>query len=372
MNYGPRRLGRPASSHAATRVNRRGASLLELTLAIPAMAILVAGLGASIKIAVMAVPDGTSVSDSTVAAARALDQLAGEVAFATAFNSDLQSPVAARQISFTLPDRDGKLPTTETVSYSWSGTAGAPLLRTYNGNTSTVANNVQEFVLTYSKQAVSVDNTTSVTSSEVLLADYDVSPSTTNDYGINDTKWPGQYFFPTLAANVTGWNVTKVRLHAKSFNAVDGETLVQVRPSVNRLPTTTVLAEGKFLENTLQVGYTKVDVIIPGMLMLSPTEPVCIVLKLGRNAPACKVERWPGGTRLCHSFSTDTAGSTWIEESTISQMCEIYGTLTSQSTSTSTQYRLKNVHCTLRVGSSPRAQLNTTVRILNEPQVNGP
>lgn len=366
-----KRLAKSATPLSTFAANRGGMTLLELTLAVPAMAILVLGLGAAIKIAAMSVPDGTSVSDSTLSTARAIDQFAGDLTFATAINSDLLSLASTRQISFMLPDRDGTAPSTETVSYAWSGTAGAPLLRTFNGVTSTVIDNVYEFALTYSKQAVRVDSTTLDTSPEKLLLDY-AGTSTIGDYVITSSGWCGQYFLPMLPPNATAWNVTKVQLDAAIFGIADGETLVQIRESVNALPSNTVLAEGKFLESTLKVAYKKLDVFIPGMPMQPVTQPVCLVLKLGINDPSCKVDRWAGGTRYCHAFSTSNSGSTWTEENSTSLRCRIYGTVKTPSKTKTTQYHLMNVHCTLRVGSSPQARLNTTVRILNQPQVSGP
>ena len=100
---------------------RSGHTLTELTVALPIMAMLALGMASAIKLAARSIPDGTSVSDSTLTAARAMDLFAGEVAFATAIGTDVTSGTAARQVTFEIPDRDGQTPATETVTYSWSG-----------------------------------------------------------------------------------------------------------------------------------------------------------------------------------------------------------------------------------------------------------
>ncbi|MCY2929664.1 MAG: hypothetical protein NTV86_09265, partial [Planctomycetota bacterium] len=88
--------------------------------------------------------DATSSGTSNVTKATGLlQQITAEVALAKTVTER-----TATAITFTIPDRnaDGQ---DETIRYSWTGTAGGALTRTYNGTGVTIADNVYYFNATY-------------------------------------------------------------------------------------------------------------------------------------------------------------------------------------------------------------------------------
>jgi len=351
--------------------DRPGHTLAELTVALPIMAMLAVGMASAVKLATKSMPDGTSASDSTLAAARALDLFAGEVAYATSFVTDVENPAAGRQLTFVIPDRDGKAPATETVTWSWSGVPGDPLLRSFNGVTSPVATDVQEFDLCYDKQVNSFPTMAHNTTAEMLLLNCDGTTSTA-DFAITTSNWCGQYFVPFLPSNAVGWNVTKVQFMARQNGSNSGQTAVQIRTANNKLPTSTVLDQQILLENTLTSSHTLKTLTFANVPMQSPNQGLCLVLQVAASAPTAYIQYWAGGKVNACYVSTTTSGGTWTATKTSSLRCYIYGTVTTETPSSVEQESLSSVRCTLRIGGAPHSRLTTSIRILNEPQVTGP
>ena len=145
-----------------------------------------------------------------------------------------------RSIEFTVPDRsDPADGTPETIRYSWSGDAGDPLLRRYNGsNPAVVADDVHHLDL--SMVTRSVIGATPATpmpdpaswgndfvtcpdervTDEMLLIYHDDAPggSLLEEYvgrHAGDDRLAAQGFLPTLPANTTSWAVTHVVLRLR-------------------------------------------------------------------------------------------------------------------------------------------------------------
>ncbi|MBI3865870.1 MAG: type II secretion system protein [Planctomycetia bacterium] len=347
-----------------------GYTLVELVVALPIMALLMVAMGAAIKIASQAAPGGTSTVSTTLAAREVLDVIAADLTYATAITTDVTTAGAARQLTFNIPDRDGQSPTTETVTYSWSGTAGAPLTRTFNGTTTTIAASVQEFSLAYDKRSKALPTTYS-TGAETLLISSDGFTLFPADNAVTSTNWVGQYFQPILASNVHSWNVTRAQLYLKKDLADTGQNLVQIRTASGGLPTTTVLTQTTLLENTLAGSYQLQSISFSGVPSISPTAGLCLVVQWQANGTSSIVKSW--GTSAANSYcvSTTNGGSSWQAPSNSGLMYYIYGTVQTPDP-TAYQYLLTGVRCTLRTGSDPTSRLNTTIRVLNEPQVTGP
>jgi hypothetical protein len=64
----------------------------------------------------------------------------------------------ATAITVTVPDRTDANTNPETIRYAWSGVAGAPVTRSYNGGAAvSVVPSVQSFTLEYSPSAAAAD-----------------------------------------------------------------------------------------------------------------------------------------------------------------------------------------------------------------------
>lgn len=355
---------------SSARRRWRGFTLLEMLVSLPIMALLMVGLGSAIKIAAQAVPNGTGIASTTLVAREVLDLIAADLTYATAITTDVTTGGAANQLTFNIPDRDGQAPTTETITYSWSGTAGAPLTRTFNGTTTTIAPSVQEFSLAYDKRSKALPTTFS-SGAETLLISSDGLALLPPDNNITSTNWVGQYFQPILASNVHSWNVTRAQLYLEKSGAPDGQNLIQIRPAAGGLPTSSVMAQATLLESSLTGGYQLTSIGFSSVPYVSPAVGLCLVVEWQANSTSCVVQSWGSSAANSNLISTSNAGSTWTASSGNSLRYYIYGTVQTPNP-TAYQYLLTGIRCTLRTGSDPTSRLSTTVRVLNEPAVTGP
>jgi len=340
-----------------------------MVVSLPIMALLMVGLGSAIKLSVQAVPNGTSTSSATLSGREVLDLVTADLTYATAITTDVTTAGAANQLTFNIPDRDGLAPTTETITYSWSGVAGTPLTRTFNGTTTTIAPSIQEFTLAYDKRSKALPTSYSA-GAETLLISSDGLTLFPGNNSVTSTNWVGQYFQPILAANVHSWNVTRVQLYLEKGTGTDGQTLVQIRPAAGGLPTTSVMAQTTVLATSLGGTYKLTSIGFSSCPFVSPAVGLCLVAKWQEGTTFTIVESW--GTSAVNSkmVSTTNGGTTW-QTSSSGLKYYVYGTVQTPNP-TAYQYLLTGIRCTLRLGSGANSRLNTNVRVLNEPAVTGP
>lgn len=118
-----RRRRRPGSC-------RRALTLMELVLSASVTSMLLLGMMSAMLVASHALPDSGSAADhiqNVRDASEALNQVAADLRFSTAI-----TPVFGA-LAITVPDRNHGAAGPETIAYAWSGKAGDPLLRSYNG-----------------------------------------------------------------------------------------------------------------------------------------------------------------------------------------------------------------------------------------------
>ncbi|MEO8494723.1 MAG: hypothetical protein ABI614_06615 [Planctomycetota bacterium] len=125
---------------------------MELIVAMTVASLLMAGMMSAIFIAVRSA-DTNSATALAITGSLALEDIAAELRDAVYFKQR-----TATSVMFTVPDRDGD-GDVETIRYSWSGTAGAALLREYNGGTAVaVVDAVHAFSLVYNVQTNTIKN----------------------------------------------------------------------------------------------------------------------------------------------------------------------------------------------------------------------
>ncbi len=330
------------------------------------LAILLGGMASAVMLAGRAVPDGKSGPSAALAAGRAADRIAADLFYATSITT-----ATAREIVFTVADRNGD-GAPETIRYYWSGTPGDPLSRQFNGATAAVvAQDVREFQLGYDKRQVALPTTYS-DGSEVLLASY-VGSYFLSDAAINNNSWRGQYFQPTLPANAKSWKVTRVRFRAKKHDMSDGETKVQLRLANGAVPGDYVIEERSMMESTLTWSYQWVEFSFTNTAGLLPGNALCLVLAGTSSALSCDLQYqslWAYPSNSQYVISGNGGGS-WTAAMTQSLLFYVYGTVSTPNP-VSYEYRLAGVRCTLRSGTDTWPRVQTSIRVVNEPQVAGP
>lgn len=111
--------------HAAR--NRKALTLAELTVSMVIMSLLVGAAASAVVLATRALPSVDREDLLTADAAAALDQMARDLAVATAFSSPTPT-----SITLSVPDRGHGAGGDEKIKYDWGGSAGDALTRTYN------------------------------------------------------------------------------------------------------------------------------------------------------------------------------------------------------------------------------------------------
>jgi type II secretory pathway pseudopilin PulG len=361
---------RPFGDKTVTRnTNRyeRGFTLTELVLSMGLMTILLGGISSTILLASHALPSEQNASAAVNRGYQAADQIAGELYCARSFTEK-----ASTAVEFTVADRSGDA-TPETIRYAWSGTAGDPLTRQYNGGT--VVDwlaDVQEFALTYDVTEVTEElPPVEAEGAETLLISHDTSVSLT-DWGLTDKGWIGQYFFPPLPAEATAWKVTRVKFMARIHGGNKGITAVQLRlPTAGNLPGATILEEVLMYESALDPSYLWEEFSFASVSGLSPTQGLCLVLALNKKEAHLADVRYDDGAGSGLLTTTD-AGSNWNYNSGKAMLYYVYGTVTTTSQPDPlVRQWLRSVGIKLRVGSETSSRIESAVEILNEPEVTG-
>jgi prepilin-type N-terminal cleavage/methylation domain-containing protein len=355
------------SAPIAAHVVSCGFTLIEVVLTVAVMGIIIVGIGSALMIAARAVPTARSVTTTTVAAAEAMDQVVADLQYAVSV-----SQRTATMIEFTVHDRNGDdIP--ETIRYSWSGTAGAPLTRQYNGGTvENVLTDVREFNLLYTLKTISTEVPQPNESAETILVSFDANKNL-YDYPIADTEQYAEYVFPALPANTISWKVTRVLLTAKLDGANAGQASVQLQwPTPGNQVSGIVIEEKTLLESVLSTKYGTQEFTFSSAGGLAPTQGVWIVVKWLADAIACRIRGQSLGvtaTNVVLADSTDK-GLSWSTLAGQSLLFTVYGTVTTAGTpQIQNTYYLTGIDLKLRASSDTAALVQTGVRLLNQPTV---
>jgi prepilin-type N-terminal cleavage/methylation domain-containing protein len=358
---------RVRSSRRPGRRACRGFTLLEMVVALGVSSVILVGIGSAMLMAGRAVPDAHGPVIEGLAGAEALEPIAAELQYAITLNQG-----TTRLIEFTVADRNGD-GTPEVIRYEWSGTAGAPLTRTYNGGAAVqVLTDVRDFNLTYDLQTISTEIPQGNQSAETLLVSYD-SSSGYAGYDVQQTQWYGEYFRPTLPADAVSWKVTRVRFYARSSGWASGQTKVQLQTAtLGGMPTGVVLQEKTLQESGLPEWYVLCEMSYTQAGGLLPQQGLWLVFRWTSGNTSCELlGRDSGVTATNLSLARSVDGSiSWSPLAGQSLLFRVYGTVTTAGTPTiQSTYYLNAVTLRLRAGTDSQATVQTGVRTLNRPEV---
>ena len=360
----------PAPSRFARRA--RAFTLVEVMVAMAILSVVIVGMTSAIVLATKSIPAAGSAAKQTIDAADVVGRISAELRYAITITERTTS-----SITFTVADRTGdSFP--ETIRYSWSGTAGDPLLRTVGGGAAaTVLADVQAFDLSYDANVVLTELPGGGQSPEQLLAYY--TSISWSDLDITTTDWPGMYFQPTLPANATGWRVTKVSFWAKSHFPPDGEIAVQIQSADGSdLPSGTVLTSANLAADGLNwMLHEYEEVALAGMSRLLPTEGACLVLRqVSGSQPAgvlVDMSGWGSGSANQSFLMTLDGGQSWASSSGAALEYAVYGTYTADDIPQTviTEF-IDRADLTIEVGGAAAAAVHSSVHLLNAPEVIAP
>jgi prepilin-type N-terminal cleavage/methylation domain-containing protein len=345
---------------ADRRTSRTAFTLIEMVVSLSVISIVFMAMGSVMILASKALPTADASESLTLDTGDIMQQMVLEFQTATEILS-----VSDKSILFKVPDRDGD-GADEGVVYYWTGVAGTPLNRIYNGVvTVPVIAKVYEFSLAYDTKTVAQPDSLAE-SAEVLLSSR-AQGSGTKKFSVTMNNWIGQYFQPSaLPAGAVTWNVSRVLVKAKTNGMAFGQTRVQLRlpQSGEVLPSTTVLDQVTMQESNLSGSYAWQSFSFSNVQGLIPGEGLCLVLQWVNDNKAADIlynGNVPDGW-----LSTDNGGSSWNDESGKSMVYYVYGTYTSN-TPQPPAVLLKSITLTLNAGESPSSRVLTKVNTLNQP-----
>ncbi len=130
-----------------------GFTLIELIVSLATASMLIVGLSSSMFIALRASNTSNTPVANTFAGLVRLSDMAAELQYTLTISEQ-----TATAITVTVPDRNDADTNPETIRYAWSGTAGDPVTRQYNGGTvANVVEDVHDFGVQYYQPAAVVE-----------------------------------------------------------------------------------------------------------------------------------------------------------------------------------------------------------------------
>jgi prepilin-type N-terminal cleavage/methylation domain-containing protein len=349
-------------SNANPTLHRRRSAaftLIEMIASLVIMSILMVAMGGALMMSSQAVPDAGNRTMRITEAADVLDQITSELTYAIAVTE-----MTATAVTFTVADRDSDS-VVETIRYAWSGTAGDPLTREYNGGAAVnVLEDVQSFDLNWSLRTEEGPPPPPVEGPEQEFSSFDGAAAWSD---LTETDWLGQYFQPSLPADALAWRVSRVIVRASRHGGPAGIAKVQLRPAdASNLPTSTVLEEQLFYESSLGAVDTWNEFTFTTVTGRSPGEGLCLVLEWRADAMFIyHNDSTPAGL-----LTTTDSGVTWNEHDSRVLKHYIYGHVTTPDPAPPpTESFLLSIGITLEAGTDPTVRLQTAARVLNEPEV---
>ncbi len=343
---------------------RRGVTLVELVASLLGASVLVAGMGSATFIALQASNPALTPARATLDGASHLMELQTELQFAQSV-----SEKTANSIAVSVPDRNGDaIP--ETIRYAWSGTPGAPLTRQFNGGAVlTVAENVQEFQLTFDIKTITRPGTPYVVegSETLLVGNSSAFFLWLADLKIVNSQPAGQYFAPSLPANTSSWKVTRIRFRAmKTDSPLTDTTNVELHPAGgDLLPMAAIVETQALAESSLNTSYSWRELSFASVSGLLPSQNLCLVLTTSSTNGSCTVQyevlEFLGGLLRPN-------GSGWWRETLQALLFEVYGKVTTTTPTTVNVTVMTGLNLRMSLGSSTSTRVETAVPFLNLPE----
>ncbi len=250
-----------------SNAKRTAFTLIEMVVSLSIISIIFLAMGSVMLMSAKAIPTSDDTALKTFNSIDIVQQLTDELQTATSI-----AATTNKSIAFTVPDRDND-GDDEMLAYFWSGNAGDPLIRIYNGGASVnVLPQVYEFNLVYDVKIMNQPDIVTE-SSEYLLSSYDSYDSLADlgDAHVHHDKWWGQYFKPTFPANTTSWSVTRVHISAREDDE-EVPTIISLRlPNYNNTkPSSTVVDSFTMAGKTLKKDYLWWEVPFTSATSLAP------------------------------------------------------------------------------------------------------
>jgi hypothetical protein len=309
------------------RVPRRaGFTLLELSAGLVASSVLMIGMAGSLFLATQANRVDLGPFHAASQAAFGMDEVTRELSYATA----VRSITANRSIEIELPDRTGD-GASETLRYQWSGTAGDPFVRVFNGTTATVVPGLQALTLSAATKSVTEPGLGQVTntSGEALWSEK-ASGWIEGTLSIAANEGAGAIIAPKLPEGATSWTLTRVDIRCQSNSTLNGVIRARFWSVDANWQPATLLAETTFNESTLPSSMAWYTVTFPGAPSLAASQRGCVTFQYVSGTGTVIQLRFDDfGFQSQWRVTTSDGGANWNHQVEKALFLRVYGTYSS-------------------------------------------
>lgn len=256
------------------RRNKSAFTLIEMVTSLVILGILLAACGSIVRMATQATGPSAARQAAELQAAEAVSRMTDDLNVATNFTSR-----SSTAVTFTVPDRlNAGSP--QSVSYSWAGTAGSPLLRSFNGGP---AATLLPAVSNVNFQYTTRQTGPAPAPIEQTIYSHDAATGSFANYAMSDKNWGSQSFIPSLPSGTTSYTIKRIRLMLKT-GAKDAVMTVSLRVAdLLAKPTGPLLAQQTVYCSAFSTAYEWVDVPF-NATGLDPNQTLCIVMSYKSGA----------------------------------------------------------------------------------------
>jgi hypothetical protein len=305
-----------------------GFTLIEVAAGLIATAFLLAGLGGSIFLATQANRTDLGPFRNSSAAAFALDEVTRELSYAT----KVRSVTPGRSVEVEVPDRTGD-GAPDVVRYAWSGTAGAPLQRQFNGGAaSSSAAALQAFDLQTTSRTVTEQMIGNITNTSGVGLWYDKSSSQffESSVGLDFGEGVGTDFLPKLPEGAVNWTLTRVDVRCQQTGFANGVVKARIWTADGNRKPSTLLAEQTINEWNLDTSYSWYTLNFSPAPTVSASQRVCITFQYSSGSNTVIQIREDGfGIGLPYwRLSTTNGGGSWSQAAERAPYLRVYGVYT--------------------------------------------
>lgn len=369
------------------RHRRHAATLVELVAGLAITAVLIGGLASAMTLASRAVPDPGSPMAAGIEGFHAAEQIAGDLYCAQTF-----STATATGVVFTVADRGWKAtPGAEIIRYAWSGIPGDPLVCQYNSNPQVdLVPTVYEFDLAYEVDTVSettIAETTTETG-EFGLVSFDGwagITATKSQLSISNVGWTSEYFEYTPPAGTTNLIFTRAIVLMSRMITAPTSFTVGIHRSRN---------DGTYLPESTPIGTPATvlgSAVPPSVNWAIITLPDIAVTDFSRSDYCLVIQGQQATPVFVHYYNdrnapidstvlrwTTDGGASWEPPSKDLKKNDLRFHLYGKCETTTTEeitvdrYLLKSVRIALQVGDNSAPRVETSIPILNGPEVTLP
>ncbi len=367
---------------------RRAFTLVEMAVAMAVVSIIMVAIGSVVVVAAKALPSAPGPGVTSLAAGASLQSVVAELRYATSITE--ASPTA---LTFTVADRDsdGK---EETIRYSWSGVAGAPLNREYNGAAPVaVIPAVNNLALGYvkTKHTTTSGSMTTWDSGEVLLSTFSSWASivaTTSNLNVTTASWAAEKFTidqVSLPADITRLAITRVSLKLKKpTSGTVGATVAIYLPSAAGASTPAASPIGTAYSipaASLSTTAAWVDSTFSDVVFANGSNLDFVIVVKGVASTTSATVQYLNALLAPLDNSvfryTTNSGSSWLPASSLNvndALYSVYGSYQRQVSTVSSvdTYTANSVTLSVQPASSGSSRLDSAAETVNEPAIPGP